>query len=74
MDTVLSPAWRRVSTLIRLRTPAGIQDIFIDPEQLNAALSRDEASAGDASSETPAPPAATTNRPRKRAAHNVRKT
>ena len=43
MDTVLSPAWKRVSTVIRLRTAAGIQDISIDPKQLTAALARDQA-------------------------------
>src|SRR6202030_2666716 len=34
MDTLLSQAWRRASTVIRLRTPAGTQDYPIDPEQL----------------------------------------
>jgi hypothetical protein len=38
MDTVLSLAWKRVTTVIRLRTGAGTQDLFIDPEQLEAAL------------------------------------
>jgi hypothetical protein len=41
MDTVLSLAWKRVSTMTRLRTAAGIQDVSIDPNQLNAALGRD---------------------------------
>lgn len=56
MDTVLSVAWRRVSTVIRLRTGSGTQDISIDPEQLTAALSRDGASPNPASSEAAAPP------------------
>jgi hypothetical protein len=43
MDTVLSQAWRRASTAIRLRTPAGTQDVPIDPEHLNAALLCDRA-------------------------------
>jgi hypothetical protein len=43
MDTVLSVAWRRASTVIRLRTATGTQDVFIDPEQLNAALLSDRA-------------------------------
>jgi hypothetical protein len=42
MDTVLSLVWRRVSTAIRLRTAVGTQDYFIDPEQLEAALLRDQ--------------------------------
>lgn len=40
---VLTTAWRRVSTMIRVRTGAGTQDVFIEPEQLNAALLRDRA-------------------------------
>ena len=43
MDTLLSQAWRRASTVIRLPTPAGTQDVTVDPEQLNAALLRDRA-------------------------------
>lgn len=43
VDTVLSLAWKRRSTVIRLRTPAGTQDFSIDPEQLEAALLRDRA-------------------------------
>ena len=43
MDTVLSLAWKRVSTVIRLRTGAGTQHFFIDPGQLEAALLRDQA-------------------------------
>ena len=54
MDTGLSLAWKRVSTVIRLRTGAGIQDFFIDPEQLEAALSRDQASP-ETSTEAAAP-------------------
>jgi hypothetical protein len=55
MDTLLSQAWRRASTVIRLRTPAGTQDVTIDPEQLNAALLRDRAKQTPISSIADAP-------------------
>lgn len=43
MDTVLSYAWKRASTAIRLPTATGTQDVFIDPDQLNTLLLRDRA-------------------------------
>ena len=41
LDTVLFQAWKRASTIIRLGTPGRIQDVPIEPEQLNNALLRD---------------------------------
>jgi hypothetical protein len=67
MDTVLSLAWRRASTAIRLRTPAGTQDVPIDPEQLNAALLRDRAKQNAPSPLTDAP----TPRPQARRARHL---
>lgn len=74
MDTVLSLAWKRVSTVIRLRTAGGTQDVFIVPEQLNTALSRDRALPNNASSETAAPPTAPISRTRNPIAGRARKT
>lgn len=65
MDTLLSQAWKRASTVIRLPTATGTQDIFIDPEQLNAALLRDRAHHDAESSEAAAPPGAPAGRTRK---------
>ena len=59
MDTVLSVAWKRASTVIRLRTATGTEDVFIDPEQLNAALLSDRAQqdAGAGAPKAPSGPA-----------------
>jgi hypothetical protein len=43
LDTVLFQAWKRASTIIRLGVPGRVQDVPIDPEQLNNALLRDRA-------------------------------
>jgi|SRR5579871_487076 len=43
LDTILFQAWKRASTTIRLGGPGRIQDVPIDPEQLNNALLRDRA-------------------------------
>jgi hypothetical protein len=43
LDTVFFQAWRRASTIIRLGASGQIQDVPIDPEQLNNALLRDRA-------------------------------
>jgi len=74
MDTVLTQAWKRASTAIRLRTAAGIQDILVDPEQLNAALLRDRAQQNAASSETVATAKVPHRRVRNLIAHLARKT
>lgn len=42
-EELLSVAWKRASTLIRVRTATETQHIFIDPEQLDAALLRERA-------------------------------
>lgn len=41
LDTLLFQAWKRASTIIRLGSPGRVQDVPIDPEQLNNALLRD---------------------------------
>jgi len=74
MDTRLSLAWKRTSTVIRLRTATGTQDIFIDPEQLNAALLRDRAQQNAASSEAAVPAKTPNRRPRNLLARLARKT
>jgi len=74
MDTVLSLAWKRASTVIRLRTATGTQDVFIDPEQLNAALLNDRAQQNASSSETAAPAKTPSSRANNRIAHLARKT
>lgn len=74
MDTVLSVVWKRTSTLIRVRTAAGTQDIFIDPEQLDAALLRDRAERNAPALEAAAPPAAHVSRRRNLVARRIRKT
>ena len=61
MDSVLSLAWKRASTVIRLRTALGTQDVFIDPEKLNAALLRDRAQPN-----APSPATATSPEARRR--------
>jgi hypothetical protein len=43
LDTVLFQAWKRASTIIRLGGPGKIQDVPVDPEQLNSALLQDRA-------------------------------
>ena len=43
LDTVLFQAWKRTSTLIRLGGAGRIDDVPIDPEQLNFALLQDHA-------------------------------
>lgn len=73
MDTVLSMAWKRASTLIRLRTATGTEDVFIDPNQLNAALLRDRAQRGAASSDAVVPTKAPSARTRDPAADSAQK-
>jgi len=41
LDTVLFQAWKRASTIIRLGSSGRVQDVPIDPEQLNNALLQD---------------------------------
>jgi hypothetical protein len=65
MDTVLSLAWKRVSTMTRLCTAAGIQDVSIDPNQLNAALGRDQLLPDTQSSEAATPSMGLISRTRK---------
>ena len=43
LDTLLFQAWKRASTIIRVGSAGRIQDVPIDPEQLNNALLRDRA-------------------------------
>lgn len=44
LEGISFPVYRRIATLIQLPTPAGLtQTLTIDPEQLEAALARDEA-------------------------------
>jgi hypothetical protein len=43
LDTVLFQAWKRASTIIRLGCSGRVQDVPIDPEQLNNALLQDSA-------------------------------
>jgi hypothetical protein len=43
LDTVLFQAWKRASTIIRLGSSGTVQDVPIDPEQLNNALLQDSA-------------------------------
>ena len=74
MDTVLSQAWKRALTVIRLPTATGTQDVFVTPEQLNAALLRDRAQQNAASPETAAPPKASSRRSRNLIARFARKT
>jgi hypothetical protein len=58
MDSVLSLAWKRASTIMRLPTATGSQDVFVDPEQLNAALLRDRSLENPQPSDTRALPKA----------------
>ena len=73
VDTLLSMAWKRASTVIRLRTVLGTQDVFIDPEQLNAALLRDRAHEKAAPPAPAAPPEERSRRSRLLAARFVRR-
>ena len=41
LDTLLFQAWKRASTIIRVGSPGRIQDIPIEPEQLESAQLRD---------------------------------
>ena len=43
LDTMLSQAWKSASTTIRLSIAGRIQDVPVDPEQLNNALLQDRA-------------------------------
>jgi hypothetical protein len=43
MDTLLSQAWKRVSTVLRVRVASRTQDVPIDPNRLDEALLRDVA-------------------------------
>jgi len=72
MDTVLSLAWKRVATVFRLQTGAGTEDYFVDPEQLEAALLRDQAPP-ETSAEAAAPATASHSRTRNLVARRVRK-
>jgi hypothetical protein len=43
MDSLLSPAWKRLSTTIRLSRHGGFEYIPVSPDQLSDALARDSA-------------------------------
>jgi hypothetical protein len=43
LDALLSPVWKRTSTAMRLTRHGAIEQVPVDPEQLNDALARDAA-------------------------------
>ena len=57
IDTVLSPGWKRTSTAMRLTRHGAIEQVPVDPEQLQEALRRDGAQADSVSDAPPSPKA-----------------
>ena len=46
MDTLLSPGWRRTSTSMRLMRHGAVEQVPVNPQQLEEALLRDGAQEG----------------------------
>src|ERR1051325_10006863 len=55
MDSVLCSGWKRTSTAMRLMRHGAVEQVPVDPEQLQEALRRDGAQADSLSSSAPSP-------------------